>query len=115
NDEWIDAGIRASGVLAESLDGNPGGTDATLWISGLSAIETTHPATPPAALPVSKIRTLLALSPSRSPAHRIRVRGVPYVPAQGGMAVMDEAGQIPVRMGQFALDPNIRVLDVAGF
>ena len=115
NEEWTDADVRASGVLAESLDGNEGGTDPTLWISELGAIETTHPATPLDALPVSKIRTLLALHPSRSPAHRVRVRGVPYVPAQGGMAVMDEAGQIPVRIGQFALDPNVRVLDVAGF
>ena len=115
NEEWTDADVRASGVLAESLDGNQGGADATLWISELGAIETIRPATPPDALPVSKIRTLLALNPSRSPAHRVRVRGVPYVPAQGGMAVMDEAGQIPVRIGQFALDPNVRVLDVAGF
>jgi len=66
-------------------------------------------------LPVSKIRTLLALKPSRSPAHRVRVRGIPYVPAQGGMAVMDETGQIAVGIGQFAPDPNAKALDVGGF
>jgi diguanylate cyclase (GGDEF)-like protein len=115
NDEWTDADVRASGVLAESFDGNPGATSSTLWISGTDALEMTHPATPPAALPVSKIRTLLALVPARAPAHRVRVRGAPCVPVQGGLAVMDESGQIPVLMGQIALDPDVRVLDVAGF
>jgi len=116
-DEWIDAEVRAIGVLAESIDGSPGLTTAsTLWISDPNAIETTHPATRPAALPVSKIGALLALDPAGLPAHRVRVRGIPYVPVQGGLAIMDEAGHIPVRIGQIALDPNnIRVLDVVGF
>ena len=119
NDEWTDAEVRASGVLAESLaeskDGNPGATDSTLWIPDPGSIEITHPATPLAALPVSKIRTLLALDPARPPAHRVRVRGIPYVPVQGGIAVVDDYGQIPVRMGQAGLGPNLRALDVAGF
>src|ERR1019366_154038 len=106
---------RASGVLAESFDGNPGATSSTLWISGTDALEMTHPATPPAALPVSKIRTLLALVPARAPAHRVRVRGAPCVPVQGGLAVMDESGQIPFRMAQGAFNANMPELDVAGF
>ena len=113
NDEWIDAEVRASGVLAESSDG--GGTRSALWISSPEDIRRTHPATPLAALRVSKIGALLALGPARSPGHRVRVRGVPYAPAQGGMAVMDETGQMAVRIGQFSLDPNAKVLDVGGF
>jgi diguanylate cyclase (GGDEF)-like protein len=126
NDTWVDAEVRASGVLAEPLAASlseslPESTDgdqathSTLWIPDTSAIEIAHPATPSAALPVSKIRTLLALNPTRPPLHRVRVRGTPFVPVQGGMAVIDETGQIPVRIGQIAPDPNARVLDVAGF
>jgi len=114
DDEWTDAEVRASGVLAEPI-GNQGGTDTTLWISDTGAIERRRPATPPAALPVTKIGALLALGPVRAPAHRVRVRGVPYATAQGGLAVMDETGQIPVHIGQFTPDPNARVLEVAGF
>lgn len=113
NDDWTDAEVRASGVLAESSDA--GGTRTALWISGPDAIQRTHPATPVAALPVSKIGGLLGLGPVRSPAHRVRVRGVPYAPVQGGLGVMDETGQIAVRIGQLAPDPNTKVLEVAGF
>ncbi len=115
NEDWTDADVRASGVLAKSMDGNPGGTSCTLWISDPGAIETTRLGRPPAELPVSKIRSLLALDPRRAPAHRVRVRGMPYVPVQGGIAVMNEDGRIPVRMGETVLDPNAGVLDVAGF
>ena len=115
NGDWTDSDVRASGVLAESLDGNPGGTDLTLWVSSPDAIEITHPATSAAALPVTRISTLMALVPGRAPAHRVRVRGTPYVPVQGGLAVMDERGQIAFRMGQGGLDFDMGVLDVAGF
>ena len=135
NDEWTDAEVRASGVLAESpaesaaespsetpsespsesKEGSPGGTDSTLWISDISGLQIKRPATPPAALPVSKIRSLLARESTRPPAHRVRVRGTPYAPLQGGMAVMDESAQICVRLGPVALDPNATVIDVAGF
>lgn len=119
DDDWTDTEVRASGVLAESLaedkGRNEGGAGNTLWVSDESAIEVTHPAPPPGALPVTKIGALLALNPDRPPAHRIRVRGAPGAPAQGGLAVMDEAGQIPVRLGATTPDPNATVLDVAGF
>ncbi len=121
NDDWTDAEVRASGVLAQShaeadsKDGNPAAASATLWISDTGALEKTHVARRPAALPVLKISELLGLNPAKSPAHRVRVRGVPYQPLQGGLAVMDEAGQIPVRLGAIAPDPNASVLDVAGF
>lgn len=113
NEEWSDAEVLANGVLAESSDG--GATRSALWISGPGDIRRTHPATPLAALPVSKIGALLALGPARSPGHRVRVRGVPCTAAQAGMAVMDETGQIAVRIGQFAPDPNAKTLDVGGF
>jgi diguanylate cyclase (GGDEF)-like protein len=115
NDEWIDAEVRGSGVLAESSEGNPAGAGTTVWVSDSSAIEVTRPATPLAALPVTKIGSLLALNPARPPPHRVRTRGVPYAPVQGGLAIMDDADQIAVRIGGFAPDPNARVLEVAGF
>jgi len=113
NEEWVDAEVRASGVLAESSDG--GATRPALWISSPGDIRRTRPAMPLAALRISKIGALLALGPARSPGHRVRVRGVPRTPAQGGMAVMDETGQIAVGIGQFAPDPNAKALDVGGF
>ena len=58
NEEWIDAEVRASGVLAESSDG--GVTRSALWIAGPGDLRRTHPATPLAALRVSKIGALLA-------------------------------------------------------
>jgi diguanylate cyclase (GGDEF)-like protein len=118
NQDWTDAEVRASGVLAESLgeskDGNAAGGSATLWVSDIGAVEITDHATPLAALPVSKIRRLLALGPAPPPVHRVRIRGRPYA-GHGGISVMDEAGQIPVRMGSLVPDPNASVLDVAGF
>lgn len=115
DENWTDAEVRASGVLAESENRDPDGTNSTLWVSDSGAIEITHHPIPPASLPVSKIRTLLALGPAHLPGHRVRVRGAPYAPLHGGMAVMDEAGEIPIQMGETAPDPNATVLDVAGF
>jgi diguanylate cyclase (GGDEF)-like protein len=129
NEEWTDADVRASGVLDEEppaqsaakpaaqsmADGNPAASDYTLWISDPRAIETTRLGRLPARLPVVKIRSLLALDPARAPAHRVRVQGVSYLPIHGGMAIMDDDGQIPVRMAQTAVDPEGRMLDLAGF
>jgi len=113
NDEWTDAEVRASGVLAESVDA--GSPRTALWIAGPDDIQRTRPATRVAALPVSQIGALLALGPAGSPAHRVRVRGVPYAPVGGGMAIMDETGQIPFRMVRPAPGPHPKVDEVAGF
>ena len=112
--KWIDAEVRASGVLASVTDGGRV-TSSTLWISDTGAVEITHPAEPLPTLPVSKIGALLAVDPTRPPPHRVRVRGMLYEPVQGGTAVVDDSGRIPVRMGQVGLAPDLRVLDVAGF
>jgi diguanylate cyclase (GGDEF)-like protein len=115
DDQWIDAEVRASGVLDEALDGSAAGADSRLWMDVANSLEIVHPATPLAALPPAAIRTLLAVVPAKLPQHRVRVRGVPYMPRLGGIGVLDERGQIQVRMVQVDLDPNTRVLDVAGF
>ena len=115
NDAWIDEDVVASGVLAESWDAGTGEADATLWISDPSAIQTKSLGRPPAALPVTKIGEVLALGPARAPAHRVRLRGMRYAPAHGGLAVGDSDGQIAVRLEQAALDANTATLDVAGF
>ena len=115
DDDWVDAEVRASGVLAEAGDGSQAGGGAKLWISDAGALETTHAAPPPAALPVTKIRSLLALDAAHTPRHRVRVQGIPYVSQKGGLAVMDDGGNLPVRLGRMDLDPNTRVLDLAGF
>ena len=115
NESWVDADIRASGVLAEPIDENQNQAGSTLFIPGPEAIETRHPATPAAALPVAPIRSLLALDPARLPAHRVRVRGVRYTTLQGGLAVLDQEGQIAVRLQSAAMDPQSRLLDAAGF
>src|SRR5450755_2720020 len=106
DDQWIDAEVRASGVLDEALDGSAAGADSRLWMDVPTSLEIVHPAA---------IRTLLAVVPAKLPQHRVRVRGVPYMPRLGGIGVLDEGGQIQVRMVQVDLDPNTRVLDVAGF
>jgi diguanylate cyclase (GGDEF)-like protein len=115
NEDSTDAEVRVSGVLAESLDANPGGANPTLWISDLSSLETTRPRTPPVELPFSRIHSLFSLGPAGAPAHRVRIRGAPYEPIQGGLAVVDEGVEISVRLGPFAPDPNATVLDLAGF
>lgn len=115
NDEWVDAEVRAIGVLDGSFNGNRSAGDLTLWVAEPRDIEIRHPATPPPGLPVSKIRTLLALGPTQLPAHRVRARGAPYMPVQGGEALMDESGQISIRDGEGTLNANVPELDVAGF
>ena len=119
NEDWTDAEVRASGVLAESLaeskDGNPGVTSSTLWISDPGAVETSRLGRPPAELPVSEIRSVLALDPAHAPEHRVRVRGAPYAAVGGGLEVVNQDGRIPVRIGEIGLDTSVRVLDVAGF
>ena len=95
NEDSTDAEVRVSGVLAESLDANPGGANPTLWISDLSSLETTRPRTPPVELPFSRIHSLFSLGPAG--------------------AVVDEGVEISVRLGPFAPDPNATVLDLAGF
>jgi diguanylate cyclase (GGDEF)-like protein len=114
-DDWIDAEVTASGVLAESLDAGAGPAKPTLWVSDVSAIRRTRAAPPPADLPVSQIRSLLVVRPDQLPAHRVRVRGTAYVPTDGDLAVTDDGGQIPVRLRQAVLDPNMRIFDAAGF
>jgi diguanylate cyclase (GGDEF)-like protein len=119
NEDWTDAEVRASGVLGESLaefkDGKQAGASSTVWISDPGAIETTRLGRATRGMPISTIRSLLALDPARLPPHRVRIRGVPAAAPQGGLAVMDDGGQILVRIGQFTPDPNARTLDVAGF
>ena len=78
--DWIDAEVTASGVLAESLEGSTGPAGATLWVARCQRDPEDTAARPPADLPVSQIRTLLAFRPDQLPAHRVRVRGIPYVP-----------------------------------
>lgn len=109
NDQWTDAEVRASGVLAESFDG---GTNSNLLIADTGAIDITYPATAPAALPVTRIGALLAMDPARVLSHRVRIRGALV---QDGMAVMDQTGQIPVRMERAALHAGAAARDVAGF
>lgn len=115
DDGWVDAEVRASGVLAASINGSRGSAEPTLWVHAPEAIRIQHPATSPGALPISRIGDLLALGPGRLPAHRVRVRGVRYVPIQGGEALMDESGQILVGAAPSAGDAKVSVLDVAGF
>ncbi len=114
SDDFVDAEVVATGVLAEPLDG---GAEAIpiLWVSDPGSLAIRRPAVAPAALPVTTIGALLAVDPARLPEHRLRVRGVPYNPAQGGFAVMDESGQLPVRMLGNAAGPDAGELDVAGF
>ncbi len=107
-DDWIDSEIRASGVVGAA-------PSPTLWVGDAGAIERSSPATPPALLPVTPIRSLLALDPAELPAHRVRVRGAP---GAGGLTVADKTGQLSVHMSQ----PGFQVplhevpeLDVAGF
>ena len=115
NDDWVDADIRAYGVLDQATESSQGGSDLSLWVSDAGALETIRPSPPPAALPVTPIAAILALDPNRSPAHRLRIRGVPYAPVQGGLAVMDGVSQIEVRLIPVAPDPNASTLEVAGF
>jgi diguanylate cyclase (GGDEF)-like protein len=119
NEDWTDADVRASGVLGESpveaRSGSPGGSIPTLFVSDPGGLETIRLGRPPGELPESKINSLLAMDPTQGPAHRVRVRGVPYAPGQGEMAILDQTGHIPVRIGHLALDPNSTALDVAGF
>ena len=117
NEDWVDADVQVSGVLATS----PGGSGDTrrrsgymVWIPNVDAIELLRPAEPPAGLPIDKVRTLLTLDPSRSPHHRVRIRGT-SIPLAGGLDVRDQTGQISVRMAQTALFPDTPSLDVAGF
>ncbi len=114
-DDWLDAEVQATGVLAQSFDDKASGREARLWMANASGMDSIRQPTPLAALPVSNIRTLLALPRGHSPLHRVRLQGAPYIPLTGGMGVRDASGQMPVRMGPIELDPNTRVLDLAGF
>jgi diguanylate cyclase (GGDEF)-like protein len=117
-DDWIDSEIRASGVLSRTRDANGVAADPTLWVWDASAIETSIPARPRAGLPVTPIRSLLALDPASLPAHRVRIRGAP---GGDGLTVADKTGKIEVRMAQSGLDAdlphlhNVPELDLAGF
>ena len=77
NDDWIDAEIRASGVLSGASGANGAAADPTLWAGDASAIQISNSARPPATLPVTPIHSLLALDRASLPAHRVRVRGAP--------------------------------------
>ena len=115
NDDWVDATVRASGVLAGAVNDIGNSTDPVLWVPNPGALQVVSPAKPPDALPPTKTAALLAVPPDHLPAHRVRVRGVPYVPGKGGLAVMDDTGQIAVRMAPGMAKPGARELDVAGF
>ena len=115
NEDWIDAEVRASGVLAEGFDGNGRAMHPALLISDAGSIEVLSQSRAPAALASSKIADLLAVNPARCEGHRTRIKGVLYTPAQGGLALRDASGQIPIRMARNAVIPNAGVIDLAGF
>ena len=124
DESWTDADVRASGVLAESpiegSIGSPGGTDSDALGSRTPAPSRSYIASADrlASLPVSKIEFPFgARIRHAGPAHRVRVRGVPYAPGyKASMAVMDESRRrSPCEWASLAPDPNASVLDVAGF
>ena len=85
-DDLVDAEVRASGVLGEPMEGQ-GEPDATLWVSDTTALETIRPAAPPAALPLTRIATLLAPGPARPPAHPASAYGACLTStSDGGLA-----------------------------
>ncbi len=106
DDKWVDAEVRATGVLEEGK--------RRFWIADIGGLKRTGAAPPPWGLPETQIG-LLGVHGYVLPAHRVRVRGMPFVSAQGGLAVRDESGQIPVRLDGIVPDPNTRALDLAGF
>ena len=114
-DDWIDSEISVSGVLSRTSDPNGGAADPTLWVWDTSAIENSNPAKPPAILPVTPIRSLLALDAQSLPPHRVRVRGAP---GGSGLTVIDKTGQVQVRMAHAGFRAQLHEpseLDVAGF
>ncbi|MGO4883397.1 MAG: diguanylate cyclase domain-containing protein [Bryobacteraceae bacterium] len=115
NDEWTDADVIASGVLAEPLDGDPHGNSSGLWISDTGSIETIHNAKPALQLPVSTAKSLLALDPAAATAHRVRIRGRLRERPGAQVAIADETGQIPLRLAQAAPAADLGTTDVVGF
>jgi diguanylate cyclase (GGDEF)-like protein len=117
-DDWIDSEIRAYGVFGRTTDATSAAAEPMLWVWDAAAIEKSIPARPPAVLPVTPIRSLLALDPASLPAHRVRVRGAS---GSGDQTVADKTGQIGMRMSQPGLDLQatrlhaVPDLDVAGF
>jgi len=115
NDGWVDADVRASGVLAESLDAGGNAGDPILWAADTDAVQMPYPPRPPGYLPVTPIRHLLGLRPGHLPAHRVRIAGVPSLAINGGLGIVDDSGQIPVRLERKASGGLPGKLDVAGF
>lgn len=114
NDDWVDAEVRVSGVLDGPNNGNRGA--ATMWVSEPEAVEIQRPAPAPSVLPVTKISTLLrGQGKENLPVHRVRVKGAPYKPLDGGDALMDDSGQIAVRNALNVIDLRGPQVDLAGF
>lgn len=115
NDDWLDGDVRATGVLATNLDRNTKGADPLLWVADTTAIDILSVPKPPGALDITPVHEILALPPDRLPAHRVRIKGIPYSPAEGGLGIADGAARIRVRTAQDAGAPPGAELDVAGF
>jgi hypothetical protein len=98
-----------------SKDGNPAAASATLWISDTGAIEKTHP-WQPRQPPCRSVRSAPFWRSIRPGRRRTGCACGGCLTSRPGRYGGDgRGGQIPVRIGQFAPDPNASVLDVAGF
>ena len=115
NDGWVDANVRASGVLAEALDADGNAGDPILWAADADEVQVPYPPLDPGYLPVTPIRHLLALRPDHLPAHRVRITGLPYLASSGSLGITDETGQLRVRLENEASGPLATELDLAGF
>jgi hypothetical protein len=115
NDDLVDAEVRIPGVLAEGLDGSTSAAGPTLWVASATAIAVPRPAMRAAELPTSRIRNLTSSDPAKLPEHRVRVHGVPFWKPGADLTVMDESGQISIRMVGNSGSPGTKALDVAGF
>lgn len=114
-EQWADAEVRVTGILAWTSEPDDRGAHPVLWIPGLDAIEVRYAPAPVNSLPVTPIRTLVEADSARRLPHRVRIHGAKYVPVGGGIGVADATGRIPVHLAPDHFADDSSWLDMAGF